>query len=36
MVVTWTATQARRQDLGAGGPKTRKGQNPEVGATFLK
>ena len=29
--------QARRQDLAAGGPKTRKrGQKPEGGATFLK
>ena len=29
--------QARRQDLAAGGPKTRwRGQKPEGGATFLK
>jgi len=31
------AHQARRQDLAAGGPKTRRrGQKPERGATFLK
>jgi len=32
-----TYPQARQQDLAAGGPKTsRRGKNPEGGATFLK